>query len=175
MVGAAQFPDAPLPGADPDWRSELSLIVPRSGGGRVVADPDSGPAAALELDLVRVQNRAPKAWQKSPGEIPLTLSARPVVRGRRGWVRSGIDWSNLGSNARSGVLDDDQLDWFEELRTLAESHRGSYAADRYQLRLERYTSPLLWPLLARAEALGIPLVSRGTGAPVVLDLSLIHI
>ena len=169
MVGAAQFPDAPLPGADPDWRSELSLIVPRSGGGRVVADPDSGPAAALELDLVRVQNRAPKAWQKSPGEIPLTLSARPVVRGRRGWVRSGIDWSNLGSNARSGVLDDDQLDWFEELRTLAESHRGSYAADRYQLRLERYTSPLLWPLLARAEALGIPLVSRGTGAPVVLD------
>ncbi|CAL8896799.1 DEAD/DEAH box helicase [Kocuria varians] len=169
MVGAAQFPDPRTSGAAPDWRSELSLIVPRSGTDRVVADPGSGPTVALELDLARVQNRAPRAWQKSPGEIPVTLSARPVVRGRRGWVRSGIDWANLGSNARSGVLDDEQLDWFEELRALAESHRGSFAADRYQLRVERYTSPLLWPLLARAESLGIPLVSRGTAAPVQLD------
>ncbi|MDO4919313.1 DEAD/DEAH box helicase [Kocuria sp.] len=169
MDGAAQFTDARVPGAERDWRSELSRIVPGADGGRVVADPDSGPAVALEMDLARVQNRSPRAWQTSPEETPLTLTARPVLRGRRGWVHTGIDWGNLASHARAGVLGPEQLDWFEELRALSESHRGSYAADRHQLHMERYTSPLLWPILARAEGLGIPVVSRGTGAPVVLD------
>ncbi|RKQ34078.1 DEAD/DEAH box helicase [Kocuria tytonis] len=169
MDGAGQFSDTRVPGAGPDWRSELSRIVPGAGRDRTVVDPDSGPSVALELDLARVQNRAPRAWRKSPEEIALTLTARPVLRGRRGWVHTGIDWGNLGSHARSGRLDAEQLDWFEELRALSESHRGSYAADRHQLHMERYTSPLLWPVLARAGALGIPVVSRGSAAPVVLE------
>ncbi|WP_330446334.1 SNF2 family helicase [Kocuria rhizophila] len=169
MDAAGRFTDARMPGAGPDWRSELSRIVPGTDSGRTVADPDSGPAVALELDLSREQNRTPRAWRKSPEETPLVLTARPVLRGRRGWVQSGIDWGNLASHERSGTLDAEQLDWFEELRALSESHRGSYAAERHQLHVERYTSPLLWPILARAQRLAIPLVSRGTGAPVVLE------
>ncbi len=170
MDGAAQFTDARGPGAAPDWRSELSRIVPGTSPDRVVADPESGPTVALELDLARVQNRTPKAWQESPRETPLGLTARPVLRGQRhGWVHTGIDWGNLASHARSGHLSAEQLDWFEELRALSESHRGSYAADRHQLHMERYTSPLLWPILGRARGLGIPLVSKGTGAPVIVD------
>ena len=175
MSDAAQFPDARMPGGGPDWRSELSRIVPGTASERVVSDPDDAPGVALELDLSRVQNRAPRAWRSSLGELPLALTARPVLRGRRGWVQSGIDWGNLASHVRAGRLGPEQLDWFEELRALSESHRGSYAAERHQLHVERYTSPLLWPILSRADALGIPLVSRGSGAPVVLELSLIHI
>lgn len=169
MSDAAQFPDARMPGGGPDWRSELSRIVPGTASERVVSDPDDAPGVALELDLSRVQNRAPRAWRSSLGELPLALTARPVLRGRRGWVQSGIDWGNLASHVRAGRLGPEQLDWFEELRALSESHRGSYAAERHQLHVERYTSPLLWPILSRADALGIPLVSRGSGAPVVLE------
>lgn len=154
------------PSAPSDWRSELSRIVPGTGRPRI-ADPQAGPAVALELDLARVAHRGPRAWHQESGAAPVTLVARPALRGRRGgWVRSGIDWTNLAQHARAGVLTDEQLDWFEELRALSESHRGSYAVDRHQLHVERYSSPLLWPILARAPHLSIPLVSRRTGAAV---------
>ncbi|WP_016997302.1 hypothetical protein [Kocuria atrinae] len=80
-------------------------------------------------------------------------------------IHTGIDWGNLASHTRSGRLSEDQLDWFEELRALSESHRGSYAVDRHQLHMERYTSPLLWPILSRAESLNIPLVSLALANP----------
>ena len=157
------------PAEPTDWRSELSRIVPGTGHPRVT-DPESGPAVALELDLTRVQHRGPRGWHGDGPAAPVTLVARPALRGRRGaWVHSGIDWTNLAQHARTGVLTDEQLDWFEELRALSESHRGSYAVDRHQLHVERYSSPLLWPILARAPRLDVPLVSRGTGAPVHVD------
>lgn len=167
MDGDVHFASARPTGLTTDWRSELSRIVPGSDHDRVVTDPENGPSVALELNLSRVQHRGPRAWQQDQNAVPVTLTARPVLRGQRsGWIHTGIDWGNLANHARSGRLSEDQLDWFEELRALSESHRGSYAVDRHQLHMERYTSPLLWPILNRAESLGIPLVSQGTGQPV---------
>lgn len=161
---------SPRPPGPTDWRSELSRIVPGSQQDRVITDPDSAPAVALELNLARAQQRAPRAWQQSANTSNTALTARPVLRGQRGgWIHTGIDWGNLASHARSGKLSEDQLDWFEELRALSESHRGTYAVDRHQLHVERYSSPLLWPILARARELGIPLVSQGSGTPVRVE------
>ena len=87
MSDAAQFPDARMPGGGPDWRSELSRIVPGTASERVVSDPDDAPGVdepepATETD--RAEDTAadvaePGVEDAGAEPAPRERAARPAM------------------------------------------------------------------------------------------------
>lgn len=90
----------------------------------------------------------------------LQLVARPLVRGaRETWIRADATWDAVRRS--SGRFDPAHVRWFAELHALAQAMRttGPFAAPGDTVALDAVDSPLLWPHLAAAAGLGIPLVA----------------
>ncbi|WP_066520700.1 DEAD/DEAH box helicase [Curtobacterium ammoniigenes] len=151
--------DAPDPR---DWRAELARLL-------ADADPDA-PTQTVPLALqfeVRDVRRTTK------------LGVRPLVRSANGnWVRGQLTWASLPYSMHRLGLRPTQHAWFMQFAAL---HRSGaitgIPAESDWLHLDDFASPLLWPLLHRAEELAIPfvlgktagLVHVGTEARVLLD------
>ncbi|MDT0118111.1 SNF2-related protein [Microbacterium sp. PRF11] len=148
-------------------------------------------ALALGIELRQREAYDPSRWE-ARAVVPVTprslskrrddlqLVARPLVRGARGaWIRADATWDVVRRS--TGRFDPAQARWFAELHALAQALRtaGPFAPSGDTVALDTVDSPLLWPHLAAADGLGIPLVAmhaqqrvrlaRETTARVALD------
>ncbi|HEX5200117.1 DEAD/DEAH box helicase [Paractinoplanes rhizophilus] len=134
------------------WESKLSAWV------RDVAAPPSAPQTAepgmgLQFELVNATlPRSRKARQR--------ISMRPVLPGRRGWVRTGIGWHSLGYVGGRSVAHHRRL--LTEIVRLSDAHSPFYYGNsRTTLYLDEFDSRRIWDLLAEAQESGLPLVQYG--------------
>ncbi|WP_150956481.1 DEAD/DEAH box helicase [Microbacterium testaceum] len=126
---------------------------------------------ALGIELRQREAYDPARWE-ARAVVPVTprmlarrqddlqLVARPLVRGARdAWIKADATWDAVRRS--SGTFDPAHVRWFAELHALAQALRtaGPFAPSGDTVALDTVDSPLLWPHLAAAEGLGIPLVS----------------
>ena len=164
-VGAMRKrPSETVDGAQPgaDWRSALT----RDGSDTL---PVGAQPLGLLFELRQLQPQRHR-WQgptASRAVAPLTaqgdyrLAVRPVLLSRtRNWVTSGISWGTLSYAQQRLGLDPAHHRWFTQFGALQRSTRELFAAqEQDRLYLDDFDSPLLWPMLAEADELGIALVS----------------
>ncbi|MEY2849707.1 MAG: hypothetical protein RI885_2374 [Actinomycetota bacterium] len=163
------------------WRTALSTTTSATNSGQGASGPGAGDLAPLGLlfelrvSTVRRGNRwlAPSTEPAKPPLDPTAdyhLAVRPVMRSHTGnWVRSTVSWSSLSYQQQRLPMDSGQARWFAQFAALARSSREMFAThDPDWLSLDDFASPLLWPLLDSAVALGIGLVVGKKGSAVTL-------
>jgi superfamily II DNA or RNA helicase len=111
----------------------------------------------------------------------LRLGVRPVTLSEtNNWVRGSLTWTTLPHLLNRLGVGREQHHWFGQFAALHRSGRDVYVPGEADwLFLDEFASPLLWPLLAEGERLGIAFVSgkRETdvtvaeGARVTIDAS----
>lgn len=135
------------------------------------APPRAYDALALGIELRQREAYDPSRWEAravvavtprllARRQDDLQLVARPLVRGaRETWIRADATWDAVRRS--SGRFDPAHVRWFAELHALAQAMRttGPFAAPSDTVALDAVDSPLLWPHLAAAGGLGIPLVA----------------
>ncbi len=135
------------------------------------AEPATFEPLALGLELRQREAYDPARWE-ARAVVPVTprllarrqddlqLVARPLVRGARdAWIRADATWDTVRRS--TGRFDPAHVRWFAELHALSQALRtsGPFAASGDTIALDTADSPLLWPHLAGAGSLGIPIVS----------------
>jgi hypothetical protein len=143
------------------WESQLSAWV------RDVVGPPSlpqtvDPGFGLQFELVDgYLPRTRKSGQR--------ISLRPVLPGRNGWVRTGINWHSIGyAGGRSPDLEHHRR-LLTEMVKLSGSYTSYYGSGAgTNLFLDEFGSRRIWDLLAEAQESGLPLVQYGKNAPPVL-------
>jgi superfamily II DNA or RNA helicase len=143
------------------WEAALSALV-----GAVAPAPRSAPGEA-ELGLqFEILDPVPAAGRKR------RIAMRPVVRGRTGWVRGGVSWSNLGYRHYDSSGDTERhRRLLAEIMKLSISTADSYHYYGHQqpIHLDAIGSRRIWDLLVEAEEAGVPLVQSGKwAAPVIV-------
>jgi superfamily II DNA or RNA helicase len=111
----------------------------------------------------------------------LRLGVRPVTLSEtNNWVRGSLTWTTLPHLLNRLGVGREQHHWFGQFAALHRSGRDVYVPGEADwLFLDEFASPLLWPLLAEGERLGIAFVTgkRETdvtvteGARVTIDAS----
>jgi len=161
-----------------------------SGWRAAVADltrPAARPAGAtkamgLQFELRERTRASTSRWDapksrtatpeiaRSPDSGLLRLGVRPVVAGATGnWVRGSLTWTTLPHLLNRLSLIPAQHSWFGQFAALHRSGRDVYVPGEADwLFLDEFASPLLWPLLAEAESLGIALVAGKRETDVVI-------
>jgi len=140
--------DAPSPSplVDPHDRATGGLGG-GAGGGLVTGGSLAGPAGA--------------SWR---------LGVRPVSLSRTGnWVRGDLTWTSLPYQMNRLQIAADVHAWFGQFAALHRSVHAAYVAGESDwLMVDDFSSPLLWPLLAEAERLGVALVTGKRAADVAV-------
>jgi superfamily II DNA or RNA helicase len=113
---------------------------------------------------------ATQAITRSSEVGQLRLGLRPVVAGKTGnWVRGSLTWTSLPHLLNRLALSPAQHSWFGQFSALHRAGRDVYVPGEADwLFLDEFTSPLLWPLLAEADRLGIVLVTGKRETDVVI-------
>jgi superfamily II DNA or RNA helicase len=143
--------------SSPPWESALAALV----GARAVPESQS-PDLALQFDV-------------EDGGNELRIALRPVVPGKKGWIRSGVSWETLHYAYHPGSPRAQQhVDLLMELHSLSEAADrdpyGYYVAGRRAVFLDDFRSRRVWDVLAEAQEAGLPLVRAGrSAAPVVVS------
>ncbi len=154
----------------PSWRSLLT-------------SPPSAEGAALALGVALRQRSAYRPDDWAPRRIEpvdarglarrrddLSLGIRPLVRSARsdGWVKTGVSWDAVRRPTAPYLVA--HVRWFRELGSILLGTRagGPWTDPGEWLTLDGAESALLWPHLAAASAVGIPLVPAATGQEVRL-------
>ncbi|MDI6097230.1 DEAD/DEAH box helicase [Actinoplanes sp. NEAU-A12] len=143
------------------WESKLSAWVRDLAGTPPLPQP-SEPRIGLQFELV-------EAYLPRVRRTGRRVSIRPVVPGRKGWVRTGISWHSLGyAGGRSPDLEHHRR-LLTEIVTLSGSHSHYYSGAGANIYLDEFGSRRIWDLLAEAQESGLPLVQHGKNArPVVV-------
>ncbi|QZN85471.1 DEAD/DEAH box helicase [Cellulomonas sp. C5510] len=168
----------PEPATSPEpWHAVLDGLLAWGG----TQDAARSGRAALQLEVRELTPRTRDRWNGptsraagrrapadgAPGSGELRLGARPVVRTTRGWARAGLTWSNLPHLQERLDLDDAQHRWLCQLGALHRAGRPPRPGDDPGwLFLDDFVNPVLWELLAQADALGLPLVGASARAVV---------
>jgi superfamily II DNA or RNA helicase len=167
LLAAQQEPGVPAPPAPARrrakagrWESQLSAWMRD-----VAATPHPQvvePQLGLQFELVS----AHRARSREPGQ---RIAMRPVLPGRRGWVRSGINWHSLGyAGGRSPEIEHHRR-LLTEIVKLSGNLTHYYGTGSSVIFLDEFGSRRIWDLLAEAQATGLPLVQVGGNAgPVVV-------
>ncbi|MGA0567628.1 DEAD/DEAH box helicase [Rathayibacter sp. KR2-224] len=183
MPGSAASPDPAAgagdlggPGAPQrDWRDALLPLTGRAAG----AGDARIPLALLIEVREKARREARSRWEHKGDTTraasrastgPLLVTARPGVPGKRGgWVSASFGWSGLQYRTNELGLDPAQVRWFVEFDVLSRAEPGRYSSgDGSRLVLDDYASPLLWRMLADAQARGIQLAYAGASGRVSL-------
>jgi superfamily II DNA or RNA helicase len=180
------------PPTSSSWKAAIGAMSGAGAGGTGEATEvrASGTRMALQFELREQTPRTPDRWRgatakTASGQIrrgaSYRLGVRPVVlSGSGNWTRSSVSWNSLGYQTNRLNLRVEQQRWFAQVAALHRAVREVYAGqDGDWLYLDDYQSPLLWPLLADAEELGIAIVGSkkssvvtvGTTATVGFDAS----
>ncbi|GAA2567452.1 DEAD/DEAH box helicase [Winogradskya consettensis] len=139
------------------WESALAALVGAGPTAGSSAERVVPPDLALQFEL--------------EGDDSSRIGLRPVIPGRKGWVRGGISWGSLDFAYRpSTPRAKHHLSLMHELHSLARTgDRGSYSYGYYSsgqrvLYLDEFRSRRVWDLLAEAQDAGLPLVRSGRQA-----------
>ncbi|MFF1571976.1 DEAD/DEAH box helicase [Leifsonia sp. NPDC058292] len=120
---------------------------------------------------------ATAASAQGAGTGLLRLGVRPVVLSKTGnWVRGSLTWTSLPHLLNRLALDPAQHGWFGQFAALHRAGRDVYVPGEADwLFLDEFTSPMLWPLLAEAERLGIGFATgkRETAVTVAHDARIV--
>ncbi|MBG6108207.1 DEAD/DEAH box helicase [Frigoribacterium sp. CG_9.8] len=146
-----------------DWKSAVIALTERPEASR-----SRSARIGLLLELRELIPRSRSQWN-GPIAKPATatsrgtlrLGVRPVLLSATGnWIRGNISWNSLGYQANRLDLATDQQRWFAQFAALHRSTREVYSGQEPDwLYLDDFHSPLLWQLLADAQAQGIALVT----------------
>lgn len=152
LVLLSMAADEPAAPQELSWESAVAALVDE-------APADERGDADLALQFEREQGR---------------IALRPVVPGRRGWVRGNLSWESLSfSYAAPTPRAQRRADLLHELYALATAGRQSpYHAGggRRPVYLDEIRSRRLWDLLTEAQAAGLPLLHAGRSTqPVVVE------
>jgi superfamily II DNA or RNA helicase len=130
--------DAPSPTPLVDLRDRATGGLGTGGAGLVTGASLVGPAGA--------------SWR---------LGVRPVSLSRTGnWVRGDLTWTSLPYQMNRLQIAAEVHAWFGQFAALHRSVHAAYVPGESDwLALDDFSSPLLWPLLAEADRLGIALVT----------------
>ena len=134
------------------WQASLRGLLEPESVGRDVEDP----TIAVLVEVTETPSMARRLERR--------LAARPVLPGRRGWVKSDVSWQSLATPWWG--RDQPRHDRIELLRELAAIDLGAlstYFTPNPPIYLDNL-SARLWPLLAQMRELGIPLVTGHRGA-----------
>ncbi|PWB97323.1 DEAD/DEAH box helicase [Salinibacterium hongtaonis] len=158
------------------WRAALEPLMPVASGS--LPRSSGTRPMALQWELREQVSRTSHQWGgpatrtvpagsvgRRPGADAYRLGVRPVSRSASGnWTRSSLSWSNLPYQGSAAALDPAHHLWFTQFAALHRPIRDVYAGRESDwIYLDDYQSPLLWQLLAGADALGIAFVG-GSGA-----------
>jgi superfamily II DNA or RNA helicase len=173
-----QFPGLTLkktavtPEKQAGWKSAVIALTERP------ATSDSQSARiGLLLELRELIPRSRSQWNGPSAKAAtatsrgaIRLGVRPVLLSATGnWTRGKITWNSLGYQANRLDLASEQQRWFAQFGALHRSTREVYSGQEPDwLYLDDFHSPLLWQLLAGAEALGIALVTGKKGTSVTI-------
>jgi superfamily II DNA or RNA helicase len=161
-----------------DWRAQLEMlgVGSRPANGREAPAHDGFRRLGLQFELRRRRARRGGEWQ-GPRDEPAKradgvdrLAVRPVAAGARdGWVKAGLTWQNIAYQGASQGYDPEQARWFAHFALLKGRNPSVYTTYGSEwITFDEYESPLLWPLLADADRLGIALVGSGATPRVTL-------
>lgn len=152
------------------WNGPTSRAVapPRASGRKASRSDGAGTSEGNEPE--EAEGTEPEqSVEEIPGTGEFRLAARPTAETSRGWARGSMTWTNLPHLLNRMNLDPDQHRWFCELGAL---HRAAGAMaldpDASLMFLDEFANPVLWAMLAQAEALGIPLIGTGSGSSVTV-------
>ncbi|MGH3680103.1 MAG: DEAD/DEAH box helicase [Natronosporangium sp.] len=159
LAGAAA-PTAPPPRKRvPSWEAAVERLIPPAAEPR--PDSDTEAELALQFDI------GPAGDPARPRRIGL----RPVLRGRTGWVRSGVSWSSLGYlyRRRNSQGERHQRLLTEIVLLSSVGEQDYYGYGKQVIHLDELASRRIWDLLAEAQEIGLPLVQSGkTAGPVTV-------
>ena len=143
------------------WESQLSAWVRDVAGTQPVPQP-ADPGLGLQFELVNGY----VSWTRKTQQ---RISMRPVLPGRRGWVRTGIGWHSLGYAGGGSPDLKHHRQLLSEIVKLSGSHAHHYGGSNPNIFLDEFGSRRIWDLLAEAQESGLPLVEYGKNAgPVVV-------
>lgn len=172
--GAAVAPTAPRTRRRTSrWESAVAGLV----GAAADPPPAGAPAEAgiaLQFELAASSNQ-----RRSQGpDQSRRIALRPVLRGNTGWVRSGINWSNLGYAFYGRTAPDQRhrrlLNEIRLLSVVDEQHYYGYG--KQAIYLDEFASRRIWDLLAEAVEIGLPLVQAGkTAGPVTVGRTSVRV
>ena len=156
LVLVACTSDALTPPSAPSWELALAALV---GEDRPSGGPDA-PDLALQFDL-----------EDGDGRSKWRIGLRPVVPGKKGWIRSGISWNSLDyAYAPGSPRAQHHLDLLRELLSLADGEERDpysfnyYGSGKRVVYLDEFRSRRLWDVLAEAQEAGLPIVQSGPAA-----------
>jgi superfamily II DNA or RNA helicase len=158
LVLVAYPADAPRRRPSPSWESALAALV----GADAAAGGTASPDLALQFDL-----------EGGEAGSDRRIGLRPVVPGKRGWVRSGISWGSLDYAYHPGSPRAQRhVDLLQELSSLAEAEDRDpynyYGSGHRVVYLDEFRSRRVWDVLAEAQEAGLPLVRSGRAAASVM-------
>ncbi|WP_435737152.1 DEAD/DEAH box helicase [Cellulosimicrobium sp. PMB13] len=147
---AAQGRD-PRAGVVPTWRrvlDRLPLATTQTAAPRVTAP------LGLQLRVDGLERQ--RLGRRAPG--PRTVSVRPAAQGRNGaWSAGQLSWETLRYGHRGTPWEPQAHQWLLELGGMRGTQPHRYETAAWES-LDSFPPRLLWPHLARAVELGIPLV-----------------
>ncbi|SFF96839.1 Helicase conserved C-terminal domain-containing protein [Actinoplanes philippinensis] len=142
------------------WESQLSAWM-RDVAGPPLPQP-AEPGLGLQFELVTgYLPRSRRTGQR--------LSLRPVLPGRKGWVRTGITWHSISYAGGPSPALEHHRRLLNEIVKLSGSYTPYYGSGSTNLFLDEFGSRRIWDLLAEAQESGLPLVQYGkNAAPVIV-------
>ena len=145
------------PGATPSWELALAALVGADSPSGGLGSPD----LALQFDLEDDEGRS--EWR---------IGLRPVVPGKKGWIRSGISWPTLDYAYTPGSpRAQHHVDLLLELLSLADGEEHDpyryYRSGQRVVYLDEFRSRRVWDVLAEAQEAGLPMVQSGRAASLV--------
>jgi len=163
QLAGLKLPERPETPEQAGWKSAVAALTerPAAAGGR-------SARIGLLLELRELIPRSRSQWNGPTAKTAtatsrgaIRLGVRPVLLSDTGnWTRGGITWNSLGYQANRLDLATGQQRWFAQFAALHRSTREVYSGQEPDwLYLDDFHSPLLWQLLADAEARDIPLVT----------------
>jgi superfamily II DNA or RNA helicase len=159
LVLIAYTSDNSRPRSAPSWELALAALVGADS-------PPGGPGVpdlALQFDL-----------EDGDGRSEWRIGLRPVVPGKKGWIRSGISWTSLDYAYTPGSpRAQHHVDLLRELLSLADGEERDPYSYRYYgsgqrvVYLDEFRSRRVWDVLAEAQEAGLPMVQSGRVASLV--------
>lgn len=153
-----------------DWRSTVGAVG-RPTRASSVRTTRMGLLFELRDRAHSTRGRAvaPSA-RRQGGPTVQRLGVRPVtLSGTGNWVRGNLTWSSLPYQLNRLAIEPEQHAWFGQFAALHRSAVSTYTPGEADwLFVDDFASPLLWPLLAEAERLGVSLVTGKRSTDVVV-------
>ncbi|MDM4720235.1 DEAD/DEAH box helicase [Micromonospora sp. WMMA1363] len=145
------------PRPTPSWELALAALVGADSPSGAPGSPD----LALQFDLEDGEGRP--QWR---------IGLRPVVPGKKGWIRSGVSWTSLDYAYTPGSpRAQHHVDLLLELLSLADGEDRDpyryYGSGQRVVYLDEFRSRRVWDVLAEAQEAGLPLVQSGRAASLV--------